>query len=247
MDAGCRFFDGALALVDAESGGLRNVRLMHHGRCTHLAARTILNATGLGHCVVPHASAPRTTVTDGSRIGAGCRIAEPPAAYLERAVFMAVGAGGYVGMVRVEDGSLNVAAAFDPALVRQARSPGAAACVSPLEAGAPPVAGLDRADWQGTPGLTRQARPLSSDRVFFLGDAASYVEPFTGEGIAWALASARAVEPFALRAIERWDPRLARDWGQAHHRLDWPASTCLPRRRSGASPPVAHPARDRNP
>jgi menaquinone-9 beta-reductase len=219
--AGCRFFDGALALVDAESdsGGLRNVRLMHQGRCTHVAARTILNATGLGHCVVPNASAPRTTVTDNSRIGAGCRIAEPPAAYIGRGVFMAVGAGGYVGMVRVEDGSLNVAAAFDPALVRLARTPGAAACAILEEAGAPPVAGLEKADWQGTPGLTRQARPLSSDRVFFLGDAASYVEPFTGEGIAWALASARAVEPFALRAIERWDPRLARDWGRAHHRL----------------------------
>jgi flavin-dependent dehydrogenase len=216
VNAGCRFIDGAIAQVDAEPGAMRHVRLMQHGRCARVAARTILNATGLGHCIVPSGSAPRTTVRRRSRIGAGCRIAEPPAAYSERAVFMAVGAGGYVGIVRVEDGSLNVAAAFDPALVRKARTPGAAACEVLAEAGAPAVAGLDQADWQGTPGLTRSTRPLAQDRVFFLGDAAGYVEPFTGEGIAWALASARAVEPFALRAIESWSPRLARDWGRIY-------------------------------
>src|SRR5262249_52623237 len=97
--------------------------------------------------------------------------------------------------------------------------PGAAACVILEEAGAPEIPGLDRALWQGTPGLTRRAWPLSRDRLFFLGDAAAYVEPFTGEGIAWALASARAIRPFALGAIERWNSRLARDWGDAHQRL----------------------------
>jgi flavin-dependent dehydrogenase len=55
--------------------------------------------------------------------------------------------------------------------------------------------------------------------VFLLGDAAGYVEPFTGEGIAWALASGRAIAPLALRAIARWDPRLARQWDVLHHRL----------------------------
>jgi flavin-dependent dehydrogenase len=219
MDAGCRFREGALAQVDAQCGEVRHVRLMHEGRCTRLAARTILNATGLGQCTVPGPDSPEITVKVGSRIGAGCRICQPPADYSDRAIFMAVGAGGYVGMVRVEDGSLNVAAAFDPALVRLARTPGAAACVILDEAGAPEIPGLDRASWQGTPGLTRRAWPLARDRLFFLGDAAAYVEPFTGEGIAWALASARAIEPFALEAIERWTPRLARDWGDALERL----------------------------
>ena len=35
-----------------------------------------------------------------------------------------------------------------------------------------------------------------------MGDAAGYVEPFTGEGMACALQGRRAVVPFALRAIE---------------------------------------------
>jgi flavin-dependent dehydrogenase len=219
MGAGCRLRDGVLAQVDVECGEVRHVRLSQPGRSVCFSARTILNATGLGHCIAPGPSTPETTVKVDSRIGAGCTITEPPSVYSEGAIFMAVGAGGYVGLVRVEDGSLNVAAAFDLALVRRARTPGAAACVILEEAGAPEIPGLDRADWQGTPGLTRRAFPLACDRLFFLGDAAAYVEPFTGEGIAWALASARAVEPFALAAIKRWDPRLARDWQRAHHHL----------------------------
>jgi flavin-dependent dehydrogenase len=219
QSAGCRFADGKVALVERESGGMRPVRLEQRGRIAFAQARTILSATGLSHCVKSNEEAPRTELTVGSRIGAGCRILQPPEVYSEHCVFMAVGAGGYVGLVRVEDGTLNVAAAFDPAFVRHARSPGVAACEILEEAGAPEIAGLALADWQGTPGLTRRTRPLAEDRLFFLGDAASYVEPFTGEGISWALASARAVEPIALEAIKRWEPRLARDWSRVHQRL----------------------------
>ncbi len=52
-----------------------------------------------------------------------------------------------------------------------------------------------------------------------LGDAAGYVEPITGEGIAWALASARAIAPLALQAIERWHPRQGLAWSDTHRRL----------------------------
>ena len=47
-----------------------------------------------------------------------------PRFYDERTIFMAVGRDGYVGAVRVEDGSLNVAAAFEPALVRRSGDAG---------------------------------------------------------------------------------------------------------------------------
>ncbi len=142
-----------------------------------------------------------------------------PPAYSDDAVFMAAGAGGYVGIVRLEDGSLNVAAAFDPAVVRRVRTPGAAALEVLAEAGAPEIRGLEDATWQGTAALTRRTHPLAQDRLFFLGDSAGYVEPITGEGIAWALASARAIEPLALESINRWHPRLADEWARTHRRL----------------------------
>jgi 2-polyprenyl-6-methoxyphenol hydroxylase-like FAD-dependent oxidoreductase len=63
------------------------------------------------------------------------------------------------------------------------------------------------ASFRATPPLTRSA-PLvagASGRILRVGDAAGYVEPFTGEGMGWALTSARilaeAVDaPHGLRA-----------------------------------------------
>ena len=49
----------------------------------------------------------------------------------------------------------------------------------------------------------RQTNRLSTHRVLLLGDAAAYGEPFTGEGIGWALSSALATAPIVLRVIWR--------------------------------------------
>jgi flavin-dependent dehydrogenase len=131
---------------------------------------------------------------------------------------MAVGRAGYVGLVRLEDGSLNVAAALEPDFVRRLGGPGTAAAAIVEEAGFPPFAALCDERWHGTLPLSRATWPVASDRLFVLGDAAGYVEPFTGEGVAWAMTSALAIEPFALRAIERWDSRLAQKWSRFQHR-----------------------------
>jgi flavin-dependent dehydrogenase len=48
--------------------------------------------------------------------------------------------------------------------------------------------------------------------VLVLGDAAGYVEPFTGEGMAWALAAAAAATPFIERGLLEWSPAVERDW-----------------------------------
>jgi flavin-dependent dehydrogenase len=55
-----------------------------------------------------------------------------------------------------------------------------------------------------------------------LGDAAGYVEPFTGEGMAWALAGAAAVEPLALAAVEGWRDELVDQWTARHAALIHP-------------------------
>jgi flavin-dependent dehydrogenase len=57
------------------------------------------------------------------------------------------------------------------------------------------------------------------ERLFVLGDAAGYVEPFTGEGIAWALLAGRSIEPLARRAVYGWDPELPRLWAALYARL----------------------------
>jgi flavin-dependent dehydrogenase len=217
--AGARFLAETLAVVAGSRDGTRRVGLTRAGRSIEVAARVVLVATGLGNPRLADDSRARTQIQAGSRIGAGCLIANAPGFYDERTIFMAVGRKGYVGAVRVEDGSLNVAAAFEPAVVRQWGTPGFAAAAIIAEAGFPPIIGVEDALWQGTAGLTRQTHPLAEDRLFLLGDAAGYVEPFTGEGIAWALVSGLAVAPLASRAMERWDPAIIRAWSSLHRRL----------------------------
>ena len=132
---------------------------------------------------------------------------------------MTCGAGGYAGLVRLEDGRLDVAAAFDAARLRADGGPGRAAARLVREAGWPAPDWLAELSWRGTPALTRRRTAHRRGRVFVLGDAAGYVEPFTGEGMAWALASGVAVAPLAARAVERWRPELARRWETLHRRV----------------------------
>jgi flavin-dependent dehydrogenase len=156
-----------------------------------------------------------------SRIGAGVTVpaGAAPAFFAPHSIFMATARGGYVGVVRVEDGRLDVAAAFDVEFVRSCGGPGAAAEFVLGEVGWPRIAGLAELPWKGTPALTRRAKQLAGERWFAVGDAAGYVEPFTGEGMAWAVASAAALAPMAARAVQCWGGSLAREWELTHRRL----------------------------
>ena len=87
------------------------------------------------------------------------------------------------------------------------------------EAGLPAVEGLEKFSWRGTPPLTRRQPRVAADRVFVLGDAAGYVEPFTGEGIAWALTSGASVVKLVRRAVRQWDPSLIREWEAIYRKV----------------------------
>jgi flavin-dependent dehydrogenase len=79
-------------------------------------------------------------------------------------------------------------------------------------------AGLEQARWQLTPALTRRASVVAGERFLVLGDAAGYVEPFTGEGMAWALTAAAAAAPLVLAGLAGWSPALERRWAQVLQR-----------------------------
>jgi flavin-dependent dehydrogenase len=219
IDSGARFLSETRAQIGETGDGIRRVHLTCGGQTQVIGSRVVLAAPGLGGSCLPPAAPMRVRIARGSRIGAGCRITLASSGYEQGTIFMAVGRHGYVGLVRVEGGSLNVAAAFEPELVRRHGTMGAAASAVLAEAGLPALDELESARWQGTPPLTRQTRPIAAERLFLLGDAAGYVEPFTGEGIAWALASGRAIAPLALRGIACWDSRQTRDWNRLHRRL----------------------------
>jgi flavin-dependent dehydrogenase len=176
----------------------------------------------------------RATVPD-SRIGLGAVLpdtslaaAHPVFADLPTGeLVMAVAATGYCGIVRLEDGRIDLAAALDRTAVQQAESPAAAVAeVLASALGGPAGIDLDVAGWRATPPLSGAAPLVAgrSRRIFRVGDAAGYVEPFTGEGMGWALVSGR----LAAEAILETDgsqeaaARYARDhaahFGRHHAR-----------------------------
>jgi 2-polyprenyl-6-methoxyphenol hydroxylase-like FAD-dependent oxidoreductase len=176
-------------------------------------ARIIIVASGLtGRDAVPQ---------PGSRIGAGVVLpAEVAPPFFEPGtIYMATARGGYVGLVRVEDDRLDVAAAFDPAYVKSVGGLGPAAEAVLGEVGWPVPHGLAEQPWKGTPALTRRPVRLAARGLFVVGDAAGYVEPFTGEGMAWAVMSAAALAPIAARAIHSWNDDLVREWQATHRRV----------------------------
>jgi flavin-dependent dehydrogenase len=217
--AGVSFLPGVQVRPGEVTDDCRYV-FLEDGRSTEmLPARVVIAADGLGGQVLARAGALAPVSPAHSRFGAGVVVASPPAFYRTGTIYMACGAGGYVGLVRLENGQLDIAAALDVEAVRVKRSPGEVVEQVLDGTGWPMPTGITELKWKGTPTLTRRARQVAGTRLFAIGDAAGYVEPFTGEGIARALATGTAVAPIAARAAKHWHDALAGEWSLTFRRL----------------------------
>jgi len=225
--AGATFVDDVTAAIGAADGDGRAVRLEQHGHRIEIRAKLVVAATGLAGLRFSGADEVRPRVPRASRIGAGAIALAAPEYYRAGAVYMACAPHGYLGMVRLEDGRLDLAAALDSNFLRSAGGPARAATIILADAGLPALPEIEQLPWQGTPALTRRIAQPAAERLLVLGDAAGYVEPFTGEGIAWALAAAEAAAPLASRAIDRWESSLTAEWTRIYGRLIKPRQrTC---------------------
>jgi menaquinone-9 beta-reductase len=218
IEAGTQFLPETTAIIvrvpaQAAPAGTRLVALESRGQpVVQVEARIVIVADGLGQTSLRACGEFETVVSRESRIGLG---SVGPAVGLDlppETITMAIGRAGYVGAVIVEEGRVHVAAALDPRFIRQCGSPGRSVA-SVLEDADVPVGGaLDGLDWTGTLPLTRRTLRPVGRRTLLVGDAAGYVEPFTGEGMAWALATASATTPFIQRGLGAWDETLEREW-----------------------------------
>jgi flavin-dependent dehydrogenase len=222
VEAGCTFLTETAALVVPEGdepwrAGWRRVSLQpRHGQRVMASARAIVVADGLSHSSLRECPSFRGRVSLAARIGVGGE-ARPGTIALEPAsITMAVGRHGYVGAVEVESGRVNIAAAIDPAVLKAGDTASGAIQAILAEAGVRVRTSLDGIGWMGTIPLTRRLPRPAARGVFVLGDAAGYVEPFTGEGMAWAFAGAEAVVPFVKRAVASHDPGLEGEWIRAY-------------------------------
>ncbi len=216
--AGAAFLPDTWAALGSVTTDCREVLLApvrSHGDGTR---RVILAADGLGGNFLARAGVGDSPPEAGSRVGAGVVCPLGPTFYRPGVVYMVCGQHGYLGLVRLEDGRLDLAAAFDASWLRKWGKPGAAAAALLDEVGWPAPENLTALPWRGTPALTRRPQRRAAERVLVLGDAAGYVEPFTGEGMAWACRRrSRSVHwlPKLLRAGSRaicaaWPRRFQR-------------------------------------
>ena len=113
------------SLLPAASSGFRELRLRRDGRSWTVRGRFVVSATGLADSLREddgarssqcserdHRPAPR------SLVGVGTIAPRVPEGYTLGEVFMACAGDGYVGLVALEDGRLNIAAALRPVAVR---------------------------------------------------------------------------------------------------------------------------------
>jgi flavin-dependent dehydrogenase len=236
ISAGAAFLPGTyatLAGVDTEG---RVVFLRQGAREWRAGARLVIAADGLGGRLLAGESHIRTFAVWNSRIGAGTIAAEAPGAYTSGTIYMACGPSGYVGLVRLEDNRLDIAAAFDRRAMQHAGGPAVLAAETLRAVGWPAIPGLSDLAWRGTPALTRRASPVAGERLFVVGDSAGYIEPFTGEGMAWALEAAVAVAPLAVEAVGQWTPRLAARWTSTWRRTVGERRACRTAARVLRSP-----------
>ena len=153
---------------------------------------------------------------------------------LDRCGEMHVGHGAYAGLALLEDGLVNLTAVV-PTDALKAR-PGSledalASAIASLPGVAAKLEGAERVGTiRGVGPMGRRARRVAGDGWLLVGDAASFLDPFVGEGVHDALLSARLAAPVASAALRADDTsaraldayRLARRRAfTAKHSVSW--------------------------
>jgi len=191
----------------------RSVRLTHGEQITTLRADMVIVADGLQGGALDELPGFDWSIARRSTMGFGAVLPSDALDCPLGEIAMHVGRDGYIGIVRLASGELDIAAAVRPAALKHAGS--VAASARALLAGvAHDARAIDGARWRGTPQLTRTRARLADRGILVAGDAGGYVEPFTGEGMSWAIATGFAAG--ALAARDR-DAHLA--WPRIHAAL----------------------------
>jgi flavin-dependent dehydrogenase len=202
------------------TGEMAHLKADLPGGVARLRARLVVAADGLGSPTLAQSGdrAASSPTAPSDKLGLGAVFEGEHPGFARGVIHMALGEDGYAGLVRTECGRLNVAAAVNRSALGRGRSPGTAVAHLLREASFPPLQGRPVEGWKGTPSLSHHPERLGGERVFAVGDAAGYVEPFTGEGMSWALSGARTLAPIAHRALRGWTDQYLLEWEKSYRR-----------------------------
>ena len=209
--AGATFLPETSARVDPS----HRVELVSRGQAAQTySPRAIIIADGIKGASLRACPEFAWRVAPNAYVGLGAIMSTMPPSCDEDAITMLHGNPGYAGIAPLGGGGAIVAAAANPAWVRASHDgPPLIALLQALGIECDPDTPLTVTG--GAPGLTRtRDRIESRGRVFLIGDATGYIEPFTGEGMTWAIDDAcRVVEHVHAMIEDRYIPG---DWSAAH-------------------------------
>ncbi len=206
VDAGAEFRPRCAASIIHRCGDAWRVRL--GGR--ECLARAVIVADGLAGRSLDELPGFMPRVERGALMGAGVHVlasAALPDVAPVGTVLLAHGIGGYVGLVRCANGSIDVAAALHPERVRLLGGP-IGAMQRLLDESHVRVALDPDIRPMGAPLLTRRRDAIGGPGLIIAGDAAGYVEPFTGEGMTWAALAGEHAGALAAEALGAGTPVL---------------------------------------
>lgn len=225
---------GKLTEMTAPGRGISRWRLdnLLQGRFTELGGTMVTNSrVGQAQGVVWAAGRPRRP---SSWLGLKCHARNLP---LEADLEMFTAPGGYVGLSKIEDNKVNICGLFKKQLVgtdRAAKLKGTRLLLGAIRdcsltalANRLESAELDESSFCGVAGFQTG---LQEGPLFRIGDAASMIPPFTGNGMSMAFESAEcALEP-ALRYA-----RGRASWAEAAKAASAAQSSRFARRMTAAN------------
>ena len=175
------------------------------GRDEHIAARVVIGADGIRSTVARSFGVARSPRL-GARVGLTFQVADPGPS-VSRDARMILFGDGYVGLAPVPGGRVNIGIVLGRSWAARLRRDGAERTVDTVLA-AVPAAPDDPVDWraaercdpiEGASPLGHRVARRHGPRWLLVGDAAGFLDPFTGEGLHRALVSAR----LATIAVDR--------------------------------------------
>ncbi|HMO18955.1 MAG TPA: NAD(P)-binding protein [Oligoflexia bacterium] len=138
---------------------------------------------------------PRHSTPNSKKLGLGAKWLRPDSSYPKEAgrVNMWLSNEGYLGETLLPDGSIAYAAAINRKYLKSIaesntnQSGSTGYLLSRLFC----LPHLEELKWKGTPLLKTAAPSTGKGTCIRIGDAAGYIEPFTGQGMAWAINSGK--------------------------------------------------------
>ncbi len=219
QDAGVHFVDRTQAVIQPiVRDATRLITATYGNERVALRAKVVVCADGLSRTSLRLLPEFACAASPNSRVGIGAIVQASVDFCPFGQIKMVVSPQGYVGISRISRNELNVAAAVDPEVLRRATPYKIVTSIlSQANVLVPPA--LSTSSWRGTPYLTSQPMRVAGKRIFVVGDAGGYVEPFTGEGIASAFEAAVAVASLAKSAAENWESSLITQWESIHKQV----------------------------